>query len=104
MGGGHDAVEIELVTPALPFGLGGSEDEIVGEGVFGGFVDFAPVGEKKLPVFLRFVKEDEGAGAGAVLDGVFGGGGAAFGRSGAGAATVAFFGLSRDSVSSNMRF
>ena len=84
--------------------MGGSEDEIIGESVFGGLMHFAPLGEKKLPVFVGFVREDERAGAGTVLDGVFGRGGATFGRSGAGAATVAFFGLSRDSVSSNMRF
>ena len=95
-GAGHDTVEIALRADAVPLGLGGSADEIVGEGVFGGVIDFAKVGEDELPGFLGFVREDEGLGAGAVFDGVFGRGGAAFGRSGAGAAAIAFFGLRRD--------
>ena len=51
------------------------------------------MGEDELPGFLGFVREDEGLGAGAVFDGVFGGGGAAFGGSGAGAAAIALFGF-----------
>ena len=92
-GGGHEAVEIELSAPAMPFGLSGSDDKIAGEGVFGGFIDVAPVGDEGFPLFLGCVRKDESTGAGVVFDGVFRGGGAAFGRSGAGAATIAFFGF-----------
>ena len=52
-----------------------------------------PAIEEEEPAFLFFVGEDEGLGAGAVFDGIFGGGGAAFGGSGASAAAVAFFGF-----------
>ena len=50
-----------------------------------------PAVEEEEPAFLFFVGEDEGLGAGAVFDGIFGGGGATFGRRGTGAAAVAFF-------------
>ena len=50
-----------------------------------------PAVEEEKPGFLGFAREDEGLGAGAVFGGIFGGGGAAFGRGGAGAAAVAFF-------------
>ncbi len=40
---------------------------------------------------LGFAGKDEGLGAGTVFSGVFGGGGAAFGRGGTGATGVAFF-------------
>ena len=73
--------------------MGGSEDEIVCERVFGGLIGLAPVSEKKFPGFLGFAWQDESAGAGAVLDGVFRRGGAAFGGGGAGAATIALFGF-----------
>ena len=77
----------------MPFGLSGFEDEIIFERVFGGLVVAAPAVEKEKPGFLGLAGEDEGLGAGAVFDGIFGRGGAAFGRSGAGAATIAFFGF-----------
>jgi hypothetical protein len=50
-----------------------------------------PAIEEEEPGFLGFEGEDEGLGAGTVFGGIFGGGGAAFGRGGAGAARVAFF-------------
>jgi hypothetical protein len=56
-------------------------------------IGFEPATEEEEPGFLGFEGEDEGLGAGAVLDGIFGGVGAAFGRGGAGAAAVAFFGF-----------
>ena len=52
-----------------------------------------PAVEEEKPGLLGFAREDEGLGAGAVFGGIFGGGGAAFGRGGAGAAAVAFFGF-----------
>jgi hypothetical protein len=52
-----------------------------------------PAIEEEEPGFLGLAGEDEGLRAGAVFGGVFGGRGAAFGRGGAGAARVAFFGL-----------
>ncbi len=90
---GHEDVEIDLGAAAVPFSLSRSDDEIVVERVFGGFIEVAPVGEKGFPLFLRFVREDESAGAGAVFGGILRRGRAAFGRSGAGAATIAFFGF-----------
>jgi hypothetical protein len=52
-----------------------------------------PAIEEEKPRFLGFKGEDESLGAGAMFDGIFGGSGATFGRSGAGAAAVAFFGF-----------
>ena len=57
-----------------------------------------PAVEEEKPAFLFFVGEDEGLGAGAVFGGIFGGGGAALGRGGAGAAGIAFFGFERFGV------
>jgi hypothetical protein len=56
-------------------------------------VGIEPAIQEEEPGFLGLEGEDEGLGAGAVFDGIFGGGGAAFGGSGASAAAVAFFGF-----------
>ena len=69
------AVELEIAVIALaadtgPLGLGGFEDEIVFEGVFGGVVAAGPFAEKVEPVVFGFAGEDESFGAGAVFDGV----------------------------------
>jgi len=89
----RERVVVALRTDAVPLGLGGFEDEVVFERVFGGQVGFAKVRENEFPGFFGFVGEDEGAAASTVFDGVSGRGGAAFGRSGAGAAAVTFFGF-----------
>ena len=89
----REGVVVALRADAVPLGLSGFEDEIVFERVFGGLVGFAKVREDEFPGFFGFVREDEGARAGAVFDGVSGRGGAALGGGGAGAATIAFFGF-----------
>jgi hypothetical protein len=97
---GRDAledVEIDIIVAlsagAVPFGLGGFEDEIIFERVFTRLVGLEPVVKEDEPGIFGFAGEDEGVGAGTVFDGVFGRDGAAFGRCGPGVAGVAFFGF-----------
>ena len=100
-------IVVALAADAMPVGFGGAADEVVGEGVIGagaamGVVDeglfffgdamfAAPAGEEDEEGGFGFAGEDEGFGAGAVLNGVAGRAEAARETCRTGAAGVAFF-------------
>jgi len=44
-GGAEEIVEVALVADAVPLGLGGFENEIVGDGIVSGVVALRPAGE-----------------------------------------------------------
>ena len=91
--GKEERIVIALEAEAVPFGLGGFEDEIAFEGVFNGIVGIEPTVQEDLPGFSGFAGEDEGFGVGTVFERVLRGDGAAFRGGGSGVATIAFFGF-----------
>jgi hypothetical protein len=93
LGGAEKRIIVALIAEAVPFGLGGFEDEIIHERIFGGLVGLAPAAEKEQPGLFGFTGEDEGMRAGTVLGGILRRDGATFSGSGSGAAGVAFFGF-----------
>jgi hypothetical protein len=90
----HVEVEFALDAEAVPFGLGGFEDEGVEQGVFFGvLVAVEPGLEEFEPVFFDFAEHDESCGAHAVAGGVAGGFFPSRGAGWSGSAGVAFFGF-----------
>ncbi len=92
----HVEVEFALDAEALPFGLGGSDDEGIEQGVFSGvLIAVEPGLEEFEPVGFDFAGHDEGGGAHAVAGGVAGGFFASGFGGGAGAAGISFLWFGR---------
>lgn len=93
----EEVIEFDLGAAALPFGLGGFEDEGIEDGGFDGVLVFVQPGFKELvPGVFVFVGEDEGFGTESMGGCVAGGFGSAFRGGRAGVAAVAFWALGVD--------